>query len=804
MATKSRSYEDDSSPTSGNGAVSYNRSSSGVQSGTGPSGKQKVGHTTLDANNEPQKFKKLELENLQRSIQHAILMIISNEELYKPERQLLMADLEKVVIININGSDVPRDVSSSNSPYLSGGGRGIGTPGSAVLAQEDRLSVTGSVRGMSVSNFRFKAYAPRAFDFFRKIYKVELTDFMKSIGDRMKCIPNPGASGSLFFITGDDCFIMKTLQKKEAVFLLQLYPGYILNLYQSPDTLLPKYFGCFCYQSALGKNVRVAIMNNLIPRNVTLWRKYDLKGSTYKRRTDASKSSSKVPTLKDLNFKEDFGNHRILLDSDIYKSLIDRLENDTLMLMSFEIMDYSFLMAIEEVDMEKEREATLRPENDNVPSFYQYSEILNLSSLRHQKGIPAIREKDGKHLRLYVGIIDILQKYVFKKRLEHHMKAVFLESHDSEVSVTHPNKYQRRFMDFMKNEVFKENPIGSVPTHPSMYYSAGKSGRSLPNPKMGAAGASKFSSPHSAVSATLPTSDGAPPSTLNVLHPSQSREFDQQHRRSTNTAGGPMTRVPPNRLSPVASSDSSGYSASNSGVTPPGVGGVHIHAPGGSGQFMKQSISTTSYQYTSGGSDHPPQSSSSYHRPSSEISTPHRPPTGRTSNITGSSTAALQDRPGSDSGYRSSTTSASEFSPSNRTGAPSLAKQESLSMFNTELDEGYMEFSRTTAANSSSYSYSSSNRSHNINNNNANSSKSNAPTPNQHSSNSYVGASSTKLSPGPNWKPHKETPLPELNSSRLTNGSSADVTMRESSLMEDPEQTRVYQATVVELQDDEE
>ena len=46
--------------------------------------------------------------------------------------------------------------------------------------QEDRLSVTGSVRGVSVSNFRFKAYAPRAFDFFRKIYKVELTDFMVS------------------------------------------------------------------------------------------------------------------------------------------------------------------------------------------------------------------------------------------------------------------------------------------------------------------------------------------------------------------------------------------------------------------------------------------------------------------------------------------------------------------------------------------------------------------------------------------------------------------------------------------------
>ena len=38
-------------------------------------------------------------------------------------------------------------------------------------------------------------------------------------------------------------------------------------------------------------------------------------------------------------------------------------------------------------------------------------------------GIPA-RNQKGERLLLYIGIIDILQSYRFKKRLEHAMKAM--------------------------------------------------------------------------------------------------------------------------------------------------------------------------------------------------------------------------------------------------------------------------------------------------------------------------------------------------------------------------------------------
>lgn len=41
-------------------------------------------------------------------------------------------------------------------------------------------------------------------------------------------LTNPGASGSLFYLTSDDEFIIKTVQHKEAKFLQRLLPGYYM------------------------------------------------------------------------------------------------------------------------------------------------------------------------------------------------------------------------------------------------------------------------------------------------------------------------------------------------------------------------------------------------------------------------------------------------------------------------------------------------------------------------------------------------------------------------------------------------
>lgn len=125
-------------------------------------------------------------------------------------------------------------------------------------------------------------------------------------------LSNPGASGSIFYLTDDDEFIIKTVQHKEGEFLQTLLPGYYMvswidctvnvfalfrrnassiadlifllqNLNQNPRTLLPKFFGLYCYRCN-SKNVRLVAMNNLLPSAIKLHQKYDLKGSTYKRK----------------------------------------------------------------------------------------------------------------------------------------------------------------------------------------------------------------------------------------------------------------------------------------------------------------------------------------------------------------------------------------------------------------------------------------------------------------------------------------------------------------------------------------
>lgn len=53
-------------------------------------------------------------------------------------------------------------------------------------------------------------------------------------------LSNPGASGSLFFVTSDDEFIIKTVQHKEAEFLQKLLPGYYMVRGCSQLQFLPR------------------------------------------------------------------------------------------------------------------------------------------------------------------------------------------------------------------------------------------------------------------------------------------------------------------------------------------------------------------------------------------------------------------------------------------------------------------------------------------------------------------------------------------------------------------------------------
>nr|XP_033328666.1 phosphatidylinositol 4-phosphate 5-kinase type-1 gamma-like isoform X4 [Megalopta genalis] len=432
---------------------------------------RKIGHRRVGVGGEIT-YKKIQttqiMGSIQLGIQHAVGGLAS-----KPERDLLMQDFMTVETTNF-----PSEGSNHTPAH-------------------------------HFSEFKFKNYAPIAFRYFRDLFGIQPDDFLMSMCSApLRELSNPGASGSIFYLTDDDEFIIKTVQHKEGEFLQTLLPGYYMNLNQNPRTLLPKFFGLYCYRCN-SKNVRLIAMNNLLPSSVKLHQKYDLKGSTYKRKASKTERSKSSPTYKDLDFMEHHSDG-IFLEADTYSALVKTIQRDCRVLESFKIMDYSLLVGIHNLDQaarekaeqrlsasadeevgdvagdaggfaqaerEREREdrigagALNRSRSINRQRLVAHSTAMESIQAESEPideeddvpspgGIPA-RNARGERLLLFLGIIDILQSYRLKKKLEHTWKSMI---HDGDtVSVHRPGFYAQRFQDFMAKTVFKKIPSLDLP-----------------------------------------------------------------------------------------------------------------------------------------------------------------------------------------------------------------------------------------------------------------------------------------------------------------------------------------------------
>ncbi|CAI4229943.1 unnamed protein product [Auanema sp. JU1783] len=419
-------------PLSGAGASSEDsaRDRELKESGTGE--KQKLGHRRIDEQGEVS-YKKVPTNALMSAIQLGIANSIGSLASL-PNRDLLLQDFQKIETVTFPAQ------------------------GSTVTPSH------------SFGDFRFKTYAPIAFRYFRELFHIKPADFLRSIcTEPLRELSNAGASGSIFYVSQDDQFIIKTVQHKEAEFLQKLLPGYYMNLNQNPRTLLPKFFGLFCYQS-LGKNIRLLVMNNLLPQALVMHEKYDLKGSTYKRAASKNERAKTYPTLKDLDFLE---NHKdgLFVDPVALDALMKTISRDCLVLESFKIMDYSLLVGIHNMEQAaSSRQQRLESEGDDElgagddqPSTSRDNDKKALpnkfsvwdsdeGTIPHG-GVPA-RNENGDRIILYLGIIDILQNYRLLKKMEHTWKAIL---HDGDsISVHNPSFYAQRFLSFMSDHIFKK------------------------------------------------------------------------------------------------------------------------------------------------------------------------------------------------------------------------------------------------------------------------------------------------------------------------------------------------------------
>ena len=177
---------------------SRSRSGGGGAAGAGAGGaasggplsdkERKIGHRRVDEHGVIS-YKKVSTNQLMGSIQLGIGQAIGALNKYD-ERDLLMQDFMTVETTNF-----PKQGSSSTPAH-------------------------------SFSDYTFKTYAPLAFRYFLNLFGIPRSDFLVSLVSKpMRELSNPGASGSIFYLTDDDEFILKTVQHKEAEFLQKLLPG---------------------------------------------------------------------------------------------------------------------------------------------------------------------------------------------------------------------------------------------------------------------------------------------------------------------------------------------------------------------------------------------------------------------------------------------------------------------------------------------------------------------------------------------------------------------------------------------------
>ena len=254
----------------------------------------------------------------------------------------------------------------------------------------------------------------------------------------------PSCSQELFFYSPNKNYIIKSMTYTEKEKLLGILWKYYLYLKANPSSLLVKIFSLHRLKmKTSGTTIYFMIMENILRKkgisNTYVAKQiYDLKGSTVMRYVHENERRDDIP-LKDENVLEEnikFRIHSKALpfaccglnegrDSDnnnlpisskqIREYLLSQIRKDSEFLASFQIMDYSLLIA--------------------VLSKTQTSNTV-------EKGILISNIEDY----YCCGIIDILQTYNLEKKMAHYMKSMRFDS--EKISTVEPHFYASRFYSF--------------------------------------------------------------------------------------------------------------------------------------------------------------------------------------------------------------------------------------------------------------------------------------------------------------------------------------------------------------------
>lgn len=346
-------------------------------------------------------------------------------------------------------------------------------------------------------DFKWKDYCPIVFRHLRELFAIDPADYMLAIcgDDALRELSSPGKSGSFFYLTQDDRFMIKTVKKSEVKVLIRMLPCYYQHVCQYKNSLVTKFFGVHCVKPVGGQKTRFIVMGNLFCSEYRIHKRFDLKGSSHGRTTDKPQEEiDETTTLKDLDL-----NFVFRLQRSWFQELIRQIDMDCEFLEAERIMDYSFLIGLHfrndysvddtemsPLDMHSGKSETRQDEMIMQRYHFYKAELQDMDwilggrkpLIRLGANMPARAERVSRiefdqltgsgsnnstpsqsggevfDVILYFGIIDILQDYDISKKLEHAYKSLQVDS--TSISAVDPKLYSKRFRDFIQR-IFVED-----------------------------------------------------------------------------------------------------------------------------------------------------------------------------------------------------------------------------------------------------------------------------------------------------------------------------------------------------------
>ncbi|WJX53790.1 Phosphatidylinositol 4-phosphate 5-kinase 2 [Trifolium repens] len=339
-----------------------------------------------------------------------------------------------------------------------------------------RLPLEGSKFGPQHQSvdFRWKDYCPMVFRHLRELFAIDPADYMLAIcgSDSLREMSSPGKSGSIFYLTQDDRFIIKTVKKSEVKVLIRMLPSYYQHVCKYKNSLVTAFLGAHCVKPVGGQKIRFIVMGNVFCSEYRIHKRFDLKGSSHGRITDKPREEiDETTTLKDLDLDLAFR-----LEQSWFQELKWQLDRDCEFLEAEGIMDYSLLIglhfrddySVDEMEsspcgMQSAGKRDMHAGDDmHIPrgplirlGMNMPARAVRVCSGSSNSSTPSSESSSEiSDVILYFGIIDILQDYDISKRIEHAYKSLQVDS--TSISAVDPKLYSKRFRDFI-HRIFVED-----------------------------------------------------------------------------------------------------------------------------------------------------------------------------------------------------------------------------------------------------------------------------------------------------------------------------------------------------------